>query len=261
VETIAVSSPTTAELAKLADNWWIDLNIAMANEVALLAEEVGVDAMEVIEAANSLPKGQHFVNILYPGAGVGGSCLVKDPVFVANLGDEYGLDLQTPRVSRRVNDRMPYHVVERTLEALDSPADSSVAVLGYAFKGGTDDTRNTPAKPITLELRDAGIDLRVSDPFVPAESIRLDLAVDPQRLPEALSDVDAVVIVTAHEQYRNLSAEELISLVGHEAFTVLDGRFVFSRSAFAETNVEYIGIGRGKTGSSGGPSEMETEYE
>lgn len=72
-ETVSVSSPTAAELSKLADNWWIDLNIALANEVALLSEELGVDAMKMIRAANSLPKGDHNVSILYPGSGVGGS--------------------------------------------------------------------------------------------------------------------------------------------------------------------------------------------
>ena len=95
-DTVAVSSPTAAEPTKLADNWWIDLNIALANELALLSEQLGVDALELIQAANTLPKGEHNVNILFPGSDVGGSCLVKDPWFVADLGDAHGLNLETP---------------------------------------------------------------------------------------------------------------------------------------------------------------------
>ena len=244
-DTVTVSSPRAAELTKLADNWWIDLNIALANEIALLSEAVGVDALEVIHAANTLPKGEHNVNILFPGAGVGGSCLVKDPWFVANLGDEHGLDLQTPRVSRRVNDRMPAHVVDLTERGLGGVDGGTVAVLGYAFKAGTDDTRNTPAKEIVDSLVAAGHDVRITDPYVSADRIREETGIDPVRLPEALDGADAVVIVTGHGGYRDLTPDQLIGYVGAETFAVIDGRHVFDPDAFAGTDVRYLGVGRG----------------
>lgn len=246
-ETVPVSSPTAAELAKLADNWWIDLNIALANEVALLSEELGVDALEVIQAANSLPKGDHNVNILYPGSGVGGSCLLKDPWFVANLGDRYGLNLQTPRISRRVNNRMPAHVVELLAESLSTLEGAEVSVLGYAFKKGTDDTRNTPAKEIIELLSEAGANVRVTDPFVSPSTIYEEIGIEPSGLPEALDGTDALVVVTGHEQYRSLGADELINYVGNDEFTIVDGRFSFAPDEFTDRGITYRGVGRGNT--------------
>jgi UDP-N-acetyl-D-mannosaminuronic acid dehydrogenase len=249
LETVPVSDPTAAELAKLADNWWIDLNIALANELALLSEQLGTDALEVIRAANTLPKGQHYVNIMFPGAGVGGSCLHKDPWFVAHLGDEFGLDLETPRVSRRANDRMPGHVVDLTREALGGDLDgATVAVLGVAFKGGTDDTRNTPAVPIVEGLREEGAEIRVTDSYVPADEVEDLLGVAPDRLPEALAGADAVVVVTDHEAYRALTPEALRERVGRDAFAVVDGRHIFAWDAFDGTDVTYRGVGRGVRG-------------
>lgn len=246
LDVVSVSSPTAAEFAKLADNWWIDLNIALANEIALLSEELGVDAMEVITAANTLPKGQHSVNILYPGAGVGGSCLIKDPWFVANLGDEYGLELQTPRTSRRVNDQMPSHMVELLEGELNDLDGSNVTVLGYAFKAGTDDTRNTPASEIVEELRQSGANVRVSDPFVPATTVESEVDITPSRLPEALNGADAALIITGHEQYQSLSADTLAEYVGSSGAVLVDGRFTFEPEAFQDTSITYVGVGRGE---------------
>lgn len=244
-KTVPVSSPTAAELTKLADNWWIDLNIALANEIALLSEQLGVDALEIVHAANTLPKGDHNVNILYPGAGVGGSCLVKDPHFVANLGDRHGLDLQTPRVSRQVNDRMPRHVVDLVERGLQTTRGATVAVLGYAFKAGTDDTRNTPAVEIVEGLREVGADVQITDPFVQATTIESEVGVTPLRLPEALDGADAVVVVTGHDQYRSLSAEDIKEYVGSPEFLVVDGRFAFDPDDFMDRSVTYLGVGRG----------------
>jgi UDP-N-acetyl-D-mannosaminuronic acid dehydrogenase len=246
LETYAVSSPTAAELTKLADNWWVDLNIALANEVALLSEQLGVDALEVIAAANTLKKGSGTVNILYPGAGVGGSCLVKDPWFVANLGEQHGLDLETPRVSRRVNERMPAHVVDILLSELPDLGGRQVAVMGYAFKTGTDDTRNTPAKPIVKSLQDQGATVRVADPYVPSDVVEADVGVQPERLSRAVTGVDAIVIVTGHDAYRSLEAADLVEMVGSESFVVVDGRNVFEWDAFDDESVTYRGVGRGR---------------
>jgi UDP-N-acetyl-D-mannosaminuronic acid dehydrogenase len=246
-ETVAVSSPRAAELAKLADNWWIDLNIALANELALLSEEVGVDALEVIRAANTLPKGEHNVNILFPGAGVGGSCLVKDPWFVANLAEDYGIDLQTPRVSREVNNRMPSHMVDLINEGPPESDNQSVAVLGYAYKRDTDDTRNTPAKKIIELLDECGVDVRITDPYVRSEDVIEEVGHSVVRLPDALQDAHTVAIVTGHQQYKDLSPEQLIDYIGGENFSLVDGRHVFHPSDFAATDVQYRGVGRGVT--------------
>lgn len=243
-ETVAVSSPRAAELTKLADNWWIDLNIALANEIALLSEEIGVDALEVIHAANTLPKGEHNVNILYPGAGVGGSCLVKDPWFVANLGDKHGLDLKTPRVSRHVNEKMPEHIVDLVERGLGGFAGQTIALLGYGFKAGTDDTRNTPAKEIAEMLMDQDLSVRITDPYVRSEKIQSEADIRPVRLPDALDGADAVVIVTGHQIYRDLTPSELINQVGREDITIIDGRNIFEADSFRDTDARYLGVGR-----------------
>lgn len=245
-ETVSVSSPTAAELTKLADNWWIDLNIALANEIALLSEKLGVDAMEVIRAANTLPKGDHNVNILYPGTGVGGSCLVKDPWFVANLGDKHGLNLRTPRISRAVNDRMPGHVVDLVRRGVGDLDGATVAVLGYAFKAGTDDIRNTPSATVVDQLLDAGADVRITDPFVSSTAIEDATGVAPSRLPDALNGADAVVIATDHDSYLSLSADDFAERSGSNDLVVVDGRFALDPAEFAESSVEYLGVGRGR---------------
>jgi UDP-N-acetyl-D-mannosaminuronic acid dehydrogenase len=246
LDTYTVSSPTAAELTKLADNWWIDLNIALANEVALLSEKLGVDVLEVIAAANTLEKGTGNVNILYPGAGVGGSCLVKDPWFVANLGDKHGLNLETPRVSRRVNERMPAHIIDLLHSELPDLEGRRIAVLGYAFKSGTDDTRNTPAKAIIQSLQDHNANTHVADPYVPADVIQAAVGIQPERLSEVVSGADAVVIVTGHDAYRSLEAADLVEMVGSETFVVVDGRNVFPWDGFDEWPVSYRGVGRGR---------------
>lgn len=245
LEVVSVSSPTAAEFTKLADNWWIDLNIALANEVALLSEKLGVNAMEVIAAANTLPKGQHSVNILYPGAGVGGSCLLKDPWFVANLGDEYDLALKTPRISREINQQMPDHMVTLAKQELSDLQEAEVAVLGYAFKSGTDDTRNTPAAEIIIQLRDAGANVRVADPYVPSDTVESEVDITPSRLPEAVSGVDAVLIVTGHDKYQSLDATRLEEYIGSTGAVVVDGRFVFDPDEMADTTLNYTGVGQG----------------
>ena len=109
VEVMTVASPEAAEMVKLADNLWIDLNIALANELAKLVDAMPwpIDVMEVIRGANTLKKGQHHVNILYPANGVGGYCLTKDPWFVDALGRRAGIELKIPRAARAVNDSMP----------------------------------------------------------------------------------------------------------------------------------------------------------
>jgi UDP-N-acetyl-D-mannosaminuronic acid dehydrogenase len=118
VESVLVDSPREAELTKLADNLWIDLNIALANELAKICDKLGSNVTQVIDAANTLPKVNYNVNILMPSMGVGGYCLTKDPWFVHHLGEQLGLDMLTPQTSRAVNDTMPDYTCELLREQL-----------------------------------------------------------------------------------------------------------------------------------------------
>lgn len=251
VATIRTAGSVAAELVKLVDNLWIDLNVALANEVALLAERLGVDGLEVIEAANTLPKGQGMVNILAPSIGVGGSCLTKDPWFVHHLGKTLGLDLLTPVVSRTVNERMPDHSIRLIEGALQhrgrSLAQSKVAVLGLSFKNNTGDCRHTPTKPIIEWLEASGCVLEICDPWVSDDEARTVTARPLNTdLDAVLRDADCIAFLTGHEQFQQISISKLRRLARPGA-VILDGRNSFSPEKIAEARAAgfaYHGIGR-----------------
>ena len=112
------ASPEVAELVKLADNWWIDVNVALANELAQLCGALNVDVLDVVAGANSLPKGSSHVNVLLPSVGVGGSCLTKDPWILWSAGRKHGLRLRLAETAREVNDTMPAYTHELIREGL-----------------------------------------------------------------------------------------------------------------------------------------------
>lgn len=205
LETHPVANPEEAEMAKLACNLWIDLNIALANELALLGEHERVDTQRVIDAANTLPKGQHNVNILFPGSGVGGSCLTKDPWFVHARAQDHGLDLLTPEAGRRANDRMPAHMADLLEEELGDLEGRRICVLGLAFKGGTNDLRNTPATPLVEELRDRDADVVGHDPLVAPEAAQAEVGLENERhLEAALEGAHGVAVVTAQDAFDDI---------------------------------------------------------
>lgn len=247
LETHPVGSPREAEMAKLACNVWIDLNIALANELALVAEEQGVDVFEVIRAANTLPKGDHHVNILYPGAGVGGSCLPKDPLFLDALASDHGLDIELPRTSRRVNDRMPGHMRDLVEAALGDLEGRRVAVLGLAFKGGTDDLRHTPAGPLVDALAEAGADVVGHDPLVSKEAARGALGVENLPLEEAVEGAAALAVVSVHEPFRSLDWAALAKRMV-EPRVVVDGRNLLDDEVAERAGLTRfaVGVGRGR---------------
>ncbi|HDN01767.1 MAG TPA: nucleotide sugar dehydrogenase, partial [Candidatus Bathyarchaeota archaeon] len=155
---------TTAEFVKLIENTFRDLNISFANLLALMAEKLGIDVYEAIRLANTHPR----VNIHLPGAGVGGPCLTKDPYMLASLFKEFW-GTQLIELARRINEYMPKHAVEVVEKALGdsglSIRNAEVAVLGAAYKGGVDDTRESPARYIVKELLEKGARVVVYDPY------------------------------------------------------------------------------------------------
>lgn len=250
VPVIEVSTAEAAELVKLADNLWIDLNIALGNELAQLSDRLGLDALEIIRAANTLPKVDYNVNILLPSLGVGGYCLTKDPWFVHAFGRSLGLDLKTPTVSRRVNDAMPYYSVSLIQQHLSNtkPATSTrIAVLGLAFKNNTGDCRFTPTAPAISALRTAGFDVVVHDPWVSAEDASK--VTDATREPDlatAIRGADCVAFFAGHREFHDLQPETIASLARPHAL-IFDGRAFFSRDkieAFREAGLRYKGVGR-----------------
>ncbi len=247
VETMKVSNPTAAELVKLADNLWIDLNIALANEIALVSDSIGVDAMEVIPAANSLPKGQHSVNILYPSIGVGGYCLTKDPWFLDRFSTQMGLELMTPKTSRTINERMPEISSTRIKNLLsnvdENPSGKIIAILGVSFKSNTGDMRNTPSVQIANDLSDMGAIVRIYDPLVDEDdfsSFRNSLIC--KDLESAVEDADMIAVFSPHNEILEVDLGIMKSLASENCL-FFDGRRAFSPNKVIESGLRYSAIG------------------
>ena len=250
VEVIKVRNATTAEMSKLADNLWIDLNIALANEIAKISDRLNIDALEVIDAANSLPKLKGRVNILLPSLGVGGYCLTKDPWFVHEMGRRLGLDLQTPVTSRRVNDTMPSYSVSLIRDFLCKTGvrleDAKIAVLGLAFKSNTGDCRYTPTAPAIKELREAGCELRVFDPWVKrADALKIAGIAPVASIDAAISGVHVVAFFTGHREFHLIEPAYLAEKARPGAL-IFDGRMYFNRGKIEQMiarGLTYKGVG------------------
>ena len=184
---IFLTDLTTSEFVKLAENAFRDVNIALANELADLAEAHGIDIWEAIGLANRHPR----VNLLRPGPGVGGHCIAVDPWF-----------LLTPKVearmitsARAVNDARPGHVASRTLRLVKGIQHPKVAAFGVAYKGNADDIRESPAIRVIEILRMAGVDVATYDPLVPHDLYPT------QGLEETISGADCLLILADHRDF------------------------------------------------------------
>jgi UDP-N-acetyl-D-glucosamine dehydrogenase len=195
-ELVEVSSPEVAELAKLLENIFRSVNIALVNEMAMLADRMKIDIWEVVEAAATKPYG--FMKFL-PGPGMGGHCLPVDPFYLSWKAREYDFQTEFIELAGKVNQDMPYHCVarvERVLNDAGKPVKGSrIAILGVSYKAGIGDVRESPALKLINLLEERGAVLGYHDPHVP-ELTRQGLRSEP--LDALLDDTDLAVIVTAH---------------------------------------------------------------
>jgi len=242
----------TAELTKLVENTYRDVNIAFSNEVALICESLGVDAYEVRELVNMLPNdptnpmSNPVRNMHYPGGGVGGHCLPKDPWLLKYGLDTYGKFRFIPKIivaSRELNDSMPAHVVDLVEDALAEHGrklkGAKVVILGVAFLENSDDTRNTPSATLYAELKKRGANPVLHDPIV--REFDLPLTND---LNKALDGADAVVLSTKHKEYLKLDLKELRTKLATPV--LVDGRNAFSWDAANKAGLTYRGVGKGR---------------
>jgi UDP-N-acetyl-D-glucosamine dehydrogenase len=201
-----VSTPRAAEMSKLLENIYRSVNIALVNELALLAERIGIDFWEVIEAATTKPFG--FMPF-YPGPGVGGHCIPVDPYYLSWKARAYDFYTKFIELAAEVNQAMPFHIVDlvgRGLSRRGRPLlGARIIVLGVAFKPDIDDARNSPAERIIELLIDQGAEVSYHDPYVPSFTVGGDvfqpeaLTLTSVPLTEAvLSNSDCVVVVTGH---------------------------------------------------------------
>jgi len=194
---VRVSTPEVAEMAKLLENIFRSVNIALVNELAMLADRMGVDIWEVVDAAATKPYG--FMRF-EPGPGMGGHCLPVDPFYLTWRAREFHMSTEFIELAGKVNQQMPYYCVERIERALndvEKPVKGSrILILGASYKGGVGDIRESPALRIMELLAERGAVLSYHDPFVPALP---ELGLQSSGLDTAAS-ADAVVLVTAHPQ-------------------------------------------------------------
>ncbi|MFC8731651.1 UDP-N-acetyl-D-mannosamine dehydrogenase [Luteimicrobium sp. NPDC057192] len=206
---ILLTDATTAEMAKLVENSFRDVNIAFANELSLICDKLGVDVWELIELANHHPR----VNILRPGPGVGGHCIAVDPWFIVAADPEGSRLIRT---AREVNDSKPEWVLDKVAGAIEGVEAPVVAALGLAFKPNIDDLRESPARRIVAELADRhpGATVRVVEPHV--EALPAELAnrrnVELTDLARAIDGADCVVVLVAHDAF---TGTELAGASGH----------------------------------------------
>lgn len=188
----------TAELVKLTENSFRDVNIAFANEISMIAESEGINTWEVIELANRHPR----VNILNPGPGVGGHCIAVDPWFIAHRSPEHSRLIRT---AREVNDYKPEWVIERVRKQADRFKDPVIGCLGLAFKADVDDLRESPAYEIVKQLQRENIgQLLVCEPNITHhEEYRL------YKLEEVLDKADIILLLVDHRSFRKIKAVDL----------------------------------------------------
>ncbi len=221
----------TAELVKTAENAYRDVNIAFANELALICEAVGGDVWQVRVLVNKSP-GRHM---LMPGAGVGGHCIPKDPwLLIANVGDSAARLIVA---ARQVNESMPEHVVELVCRILEGAGrrigESRVALLGYSYLENSGLPLNSPSIIVGERLRELGADVVIQDPNVPEHA---------RSVEDAALGSDCVVLLVGHAQYREIDWAKLRGLV--RTATMVDARNIVDEGAAAAAGFTYAGLGK-----------------
>lgn len=219
----------TAEMVKLMENTFRDINIALANEFAQIAEESGVNIWEAIALANKHPR----VNMLKPGPGVGGHCIAIDPWFLA----ENSTKSHIIALAREINDSMPRHVLGLVNDLLRDLTKATITVLGVAYKGDVDDTRETPALRFIKLAENEGYRVKIHDPWVKSFDYPL------CSLEEAVRDSDCLVLITDHAAFAQIDPTKLLPLVKHR--NLVDTRNILNHKKWQEAGFKVRVLGTG----------------
>ncbi|ANB59484.1 nucleotide sugar dehydrogenase [Anoxybacteroides amylolyticum] len=197
-----VSSPAVAEMEKIFENTFRHINIALANEMAILCERMGIDVWEVIEAAKTKPYG--FM-AFYPGPGLGGHCIPIDPFYLTWKAREYNYHTRLIELAGEINNAMPEYVIHRMMHILNEEGKalrgSKVTVLGVAYKKDIDDVRESPVLKIVELLEQHGAEFTVVDPYVPSFRACNRVIETVALTPELLQQSDIVLITTDHSTF------------------------------------------------------------
>ena len=243
VELIPMTDCKTANAVKLTTNVFRDINIAFVNELALLFEKLGVDTLEVLEAA----KTKYNFQIHYPGAGVGGPCLPVNSYQILNSAKSIGInDFKIVKTARQINEKMPLHVVKLLLdgfrEAKKDILNSKVLLLGVTYKPNVKDIQLSPVEDITKKLLELNVDVKIYDPYFKSETV---FGIKTENdFVKAIHEVDAIIISTAHQEFHDLEPTFLAPRM--KTPIVIDSRGVMDPYLSKKAGLIFRGLGRGK---------------
>ncbi len=230
---IFLTEPTVAEMIKLLENTYRDVNIALANEVSRICEKLHIDVWEVIRMANRHPR----VNVHTPGPGVGGHCISVDPWFIV---EKFPADAKLIRMAREINDGVPQVVVQKIVDTIGKGKKAKIALLGLAYKGNVDDIRESPALSIIDQLKKnhPSFELAIFDPHVTKNKDFPLLSVE-----DTFKEADMAVVLTAHDEFKNLDPTKVSSLM--KGRIVLDTHNILKRDTWAQAGFHVACLGNG----------------
>lgn len=232
---IFLTDATTAEMVKVIENTFRDVNIAFANELARISENIGVNVWDAIKLANHHPR----VNIHLPGPGVGGHCIAVDPWFLVELQPETAKIIN---LARQTNDSMPLYVANKVKEICEQQQikNPKVAVLGLAFKANIDDMRESPSVEVIHHLKELNLELTAFDPHIKEQKF----AQQSLQLEETLKNADIVLVLTEHDEFKILDPKQTADMVRSKI--VLDTKNCLPREAWENAGFDVYLLGDAK---------------
>ena len=242
VELVEMPNCKTANAVKLTTNVFRDVNIAFVSELSLMFEKLGIDTMKVLEAA----KKKYNFQIHYPGAGVGGPCLPINSYQLLNSAKRVGIKLSMIESGRKINEKMPDHVVKLTSDAFkesnESLENSDILILGVSYKPNVKDIQLSPAEKIIKKLQNLGTNVHVYDPYFPSENV-FGIKVE-DNLDDILPKMDAAIIVTSHDDFKKI---KISSFAKMKSPILIDTRGIIDPSSAKLEKVIFRGLGRGNS--------------
>lgn len=231
--TIHLTDATTAELVKVMENTYRDVNIAFANELAKMADKLDVNIWEAIQFANYHPR----VNVHFPGPGVGGHCIAVDPWFLVEIG---GGQAEIIHLARNTNDSMPSYTAQKTQTILNQNkiAGATVGVLGLAFKGNVDDMRESPSTIVIDELQKLGLNVISFDPHIKENKH----ATQTQNFDEVVAAADILLCLTDHKEFKALDPQAFAS----RNKVVFDTKNCLDRTSWEQAGYQFHLLGDAK---------------
>ena len=240
VELVEMPNCKTANAVKLTTNVFRDINIAFVSELALMFEKLGIDTNKVLEAA----KKKYNFQIHYPGAGVGGPCLPINSYQLLNTAKRIGSRLSIIESSRKINEKMPDHVVELTSDAFKeckkSLENSEILILGVSYKPNVKDIQLSPAEHVIKKLQKLGANIHIYDPYFPSSNVFG--ITSENNIEDLISKVDAAIIVTGHDEFKELQVE-IFTKMKHPI--VIDTRGIVDPYIAKQEKLIFRGLGRG----------------